>query len=304
METCRRCLGGHGYLQAAGIIEPYSNWLPARTYEGEHTVLLLQVSRYLVKCAGSMVADGGASLPAAVSYFRDHAASFMPGAAPTHAPVVSAADWLRADVQRTVFGRRAARLSLEASRMVGAHRRTLVQAAKQQAGADASKPKPKFSFEQMSETATIELVRASRAHAVFCLFIAFADGIAALGDGSKLDADGLAVARALKAMCDLFALTTIEKELGEFTEDGYVTPQQARWLRAQSRSLLPVVRRDAIALVDSWDFSDRLLNSALGRYDGNVYDALFASAGKEPLNRSQVAPGVREHLQPAMRAKM
>ena len=34
---------------------------------------------------------------------------------------------------------------------------------------------------------------------------------------------------------------------------------------------------------------------------GNVYEAMFALAQKEPLNRSQVADGVRDYLQPLMR---
>lgn len=41
MEVCRRCMGGHGFLMATGITDLYTNWLPSRTYEGEHTVLLL-----------------------------------------------------------------------------------------------------------------------------------------------------------------------------------------------------------------------------------------------------------------------
>lgn len=75
----------------------------------------------------------------------------------------------------------------------------------------------------------------------------------------------------------------IEKELGDFTEDGFITAQQvfsvslshishtlslsftgstcislsftqARWLRARVRALLPILRRDAIPLTDAFDF--------------------------------------------------
>ena len=43
-----------------------------------------------------------------------------------------------------------------------------------------------------------------------------------------------------------------------------------------------------MALVDAFDHSDFVLNSALGCYDGNVYDRLYETAQRSPLNRKQV----------------
>ena len=74
-----------------------------------------------------------------------------------------------------------------------------------------------------------------------------------------------------------------------------------------------MVRRDAVALVDAFDLSDHFLNSALGRKDGmglsacrlqwfsqisrktwpaagNVYEALYDYAQKEPLNQTEARP--------------
>ena len=39
-----------------------------------------------------------------------------------------------------------------------------------------------------------------------------------------------------------------------------------------------------IALTDAFDFSDRVLNSALGRSDGRVYEALYHAAKNSALN--------------------
>ena len=47
-------------------------------------------------------------------------------------------------------------------------------------------------------------------------------------------------------------------------------------------------RPEAVALVDAFDYSDFVLNSSLGRYDGNVYEALFKYAQKAALNDRQV----------------
>ena len=40
--------------------------------------------------------------------------------------------------------------------------------------------------------------------------------------------------------------------------------------------------------MDAFDYSDFVLNSPLGRYDGNVYEALFKYAQKAALNDRQV----------------
>ncbi len=53
---------------------------------------------------------------------------------------------------------------------------------------------------------------------------------------------------------------------------------QAAMLRARVRQLLAEVRPDAVALVDAFGFEDYALNSALGRYDGDVYCALLEMA--------------------------
>lgn len=45
IEQCRLACGGHGFSQASGLPKIYGSHVPACTYEGEHTVLLLQTAR-------------------------------------------------------------------------------------------------------------------------------------------------------------------------------------------------------------------------------------------------------------------
>lgn len=49
IETCRRATGGHGYLLMSGLPRLYAATVAACTYEGENTVLYLQSARYLLK---------------------------------------------------------------------------------------------------------------------------------------------------------------------------------------------------------------------------------------------------------------
>lgn len=68
--------------------------------------------------------------------------------------------------------------------------------------------------------------------------------------------------------------------------------------------LLAVIRPDAVALVDAFALPDYYLNSALGRYDGNVYEAMTKMAEKEPLNHTVVVDGYEECIKPFVHARL
>ena len=50
IEECRKLCGGHGFLCASGLPELYAAYVPACTYEGDNTILLLQVFFLPVQC--------------------------------------------------------------------------------------------------------------------------------------------------------------------------------------------------------------------------------------------------------------
>ena len=43
-----------------------------------------------------------------------------------------------------------------------------------------------------------------------------------------------------------------------------------------------------MTLADAFDWPDETLASDIGRYDGNVYEALYESAKRSRLNKTQV----------------
>ena len=71
-------------------------------------------------------------------------------------------------------------------------------------------------------------------------------------------------------------------------QGGYMTSDQISLIRKQLYTLLQVVRKEAVPLVDTFDIPDEILNSVLGRYDGNVYTHLYEWALKAPRNKKQV----------------
>ena len=58
--------------------------------------------------------------------------------------------------------------------------------------------------------------------------------------------------------------------------------------RSSLYSLLAEVRREGVPLVDAFDVPDEILNSALGRYDGDVYTHLYQWAQRAPRNKKKV----------------
>lgn len=77
----------------------------------------------------------------------------------------------------------------------------------------------------------------------------------------------------------------MEAALGDLLESEYMSSTQATWLREQVRRLLPIIREQSVPLTDSFNLSDHLLNSALGKHDGKVYETLYALAKADPLTR-------------------
>ena len=62
-------------------------------------------------------------------------------------------------------------------------------------------------------------------------------------------------------------------------------------MRQAVRELCLELRPDAVTLVDAYEFHDNVLNSALGRHDGRVYESLLASAQASPLNAKEPYTG-------------
>lgn len=68
--------------------------------------------------------------------------------------------------------------------------------------------------------------------------------------------------------------------------------------------ILAALRPNAVGIVDAFDFNDAVLSSALGAYDGNVYERLFEEAQKSPLNAEPVNKSFQLYLKPFLKASL
>lgn len=183
-------------------------------------------------------------------------------------------------------------------------------------------------FDAAWDSVRLQSVRAGRAHCELTMARNFAAGVRGAPKVRVLPlprrsydafshvharAAGQALQPVLARLCALHLLTVLEADPADLLASGYLAPHQVTrmrrhsaprsargltaclppcaqlpWLRRATLAQVRALRPDAVPLADGFGLSDRLLNSALGRYDGRCYEALYAWAQREPMNAKQV----------------
>lgn len=262
IEQCRLACGGHGYSHASGIPKIYVQTTAACTYEGENTVLYLQTARYLVKAYQQ--SQRQQSLSGGVSYLSE-----------------------RRNKKSAI---EAGRLTVDALVDAYKHRATgLIARACQKYTKLQAEGKESY---QAWNLTSVELAAAAQAHCHLYVIEAFIEKISNLSDAK--------VSAVLDLLFELYAAFGISNNAAELLSDGYLSSRQLDIVNERILSLLAEIRPNAVGLVDSFDFTDRLLGSILGRYDGNVYENLYKWAKDSPLNKSEVHDSfkyLKPHLQ-------
>jgi len=128
---------------------------------------------------------------------------------------------------------------------------------------------------------SVDLIHAARTHGHYIILRCFVQEVEKVEDAN--------IKRVLTAVCGLYATTHMQEHLGDWV--GHLGAKQANALKGAVRHLLKEVRRDAVGLTDAFEFSDNVLNSALGRRDGKVYESLYAAAKNSSLNNKDPFDG-------------
>nr|XP_056712817.1 peroxisomal acyl-coenzyme A oxidase 1 isoform X1 [Euleptes europaea] len=273
IEECRMACGGHGYSRCSGLPDIYVNFTPSCTYEGENTVMMLQTARFLIKSYTQV--SSGQLVSGMVSYLNDLSGQRIQpqqvAARPATLHINNPASLVEA-------------YQLRASR--------LVEFAAKNLQAELNRRRSK---EDAWNRTSVDLVRASEAHCHYVVVKLFTSKVSEIGDP--------ATQAVVNNLCLLFALYGISKHSGDFLQGGILTDAQVTQVNQRVKELLALIRPNAVALVDSFDFHDSFLGSVLGRYDGNVYENMFEWAKKSPLNKTQVHESFHKHLK-LMQAKL
>ncbi|XP_053381780.1 peroxisomal acyl-coenzyme A oxidase 1-like [Mercenaria mercenaria] len=266
IDKLRRACGGHGYSHASGLPKIWTYITPACTYEGENTVMYLQCARYLVKQYAQ--AATGQKLVGFMSYLNN-----------------------------PVKQRSALNDTLNMSDMIEAYEHTAARLIKVAATRMQSLMKSGVSVEEARNMCGVPMVSAAKAHCEAYVVKLFSSVV------NRNDLEP-SVARVLQTLCKLYAVYGINERLGDFIHDGFLDGQQADMILNQTLSLFAEIRPNAVALVDAFDYPDKILQSCIGRYDGRVYEALYEYAKTSPLNKQEVHGSYYTTLKPLMEGKL
>jgi len=142
-------------------------------------------------------------------------------------------------------------------------------------------------FEEALNSSALELCNTVRSHCFAVMMANFVRVVNAVQDKAVKDV--------LTHVCALFAVSNI---LDDSNWTGLISPSQLQMVKMALEGLMNAIRPNAVAVVDAFDIPDRVLCSVIGRYDGNVYEALYEQALKSPLNQRDPFDGYKENLQP------
>lgn len=265
IEECRKLCGGHGYSLFSGLPQLYASFLPACTYEGDNTVMQLQVARYLLRAvhqaSQSQVPSGTAA------YLGDEG---------------NRGGRCEAEEESAFLD---TSLLLRALQSAACHK---VVAA---ATAVAAAPTLEKGFLSNS----VPLTSASMAHCRLIAATKFVEHVSALKRDGRASGG---VAEAMDLMCHVYVLHTVDQSAADLLACEFFAPHHPALAKQQLLLLLPKLRDIAVPLVDSFLFTDHFLNSSLGRFDGDVYTDLVRRAKADPVNVPPVVDGYEEFLRP------
>jgi len=265
IEECRKACGGHGYLLNSGLCELFTSAVSSNTLEGENYLIIQQLSRYLIKSfKGAQAGKAPLGNAKYQSWFvNPEKVTFK------SLQINQPHDFIHTQNQLNAYAIRAGHLIAQTVRRLDENVKK---------GQD---------FASAMQSIQWLAIRAAKAHCMYTILLSFVNFV------DKSRSAGAGIQDALRDLCHLFALYHMEKELGEFLEAGAFSARQSEWIHESVEQMLTKVRPNAVPLVDAFNFSDRDLNSALGRYDGNVYEALYNWTKLDPLNAKNV-PDVYE----------
>ncbi|GAW04591.1 acyl- oxidase [Lentinula edodes] len=284
MENARRSMGGHGYSAFSGIGRLYADVIPSVTYEGENFVLDQQVVRAALKAFHSLFGTEGKGRPSPSTVRGLTASSYYLRllSSPSKEPPFledgdgSKSSWNDFETLILLLEWRAALLVHEMAQTAHDPDATL--------------------FQRVSRGTTEAFVGRR-----------VGEMINDFRKNAELQESDVAV---LSRLYLLYLQTTIESALADFLSFGLLrikNPSRVRASRDPTRGLRLAIARnclslvpEAVGLTDALGFSDWELDSTLGMYDGNVYQALWDKAQTEPLNDKEIPDAYEESIKPML----
>jgi acyl-CoA oxidase len=257
IETCRRAMGGHGFGGGSGLVGLNADYLSKPTVEGDNWMITQQVAAYLIK---------------KMTHAVKHPES--PSKDPTD------------ELFRFYLQNKDHRIPQNVVKDGVVEDRSIVEIFQWRAADLSYRAYQARIVEKRPWTRLmIQLHSLSRAYSEQILVTNFYNSLGSIAPPTS---------SVIRTCFQLYAIYTLDQFASSFTMTAAVPPESVYALQDTILNLMAELRPHAVKLVDAWSIPDWLLNSALGRYDGKVYEELFDMAHrKNPLNKVTFNPDWR-----------
>ena len=251
LQSCREALGGRGYLAAnrLGVLREDTDIFT--TFEGANVVLLQLVAKSLLSEYRDMVGD--LRLWGMVKFLAERAGEEATRLDPIRSRRSTDEHLRDPETQLEAFHFRESRLL-----------HTVAGRLKHRIDGGMD------SFHAMNECQD-HVVQLARAHIERTILESFQEAVDRISE-----AEGASVAELLAAVCDLYALSRMERDRAWYLETGYMEATQTKSIRELVNRLCRQLRGEAAGLVRGFGIPEAVLAApaALGGDSGRAYSPL------------------------------
>ncbi|XP_026747712.1 peroxisomal acyl-coenzyme A oxidase 3 [Trichoplusia ni] len=252
-QQCREACGGHGYLKCANLGDIRSNHEATVTYEGDNNVLSQQTGNWLLRQFES--ARGSRSVDSPL-----HTVAFL-------------LDWEKCLAAR--FRCTSTQELKTREFIITTYKWLLCWLLKQtHEKYEAQLAKGLSKFEARTKCQVYKWRELTKTYAEYLALIFFLE---------SLDKKDKELQPVLETMFCLYGLWSLDQHLVELYQGGYSQGESlARLLREAVLQLCAALQPDVVSVVDALAPTDFVLNSVLGKSDGNLYQNLQKAFFSQP----------------------
>ncbi|PWN52557.1 acyl-CoA oxidase [Violaceomyces palustris] len=242
IDKSRQACGGHGYSSYNGFANMYADFAVHCTWEGDNTILALQAGRSLI--SSYQDAREGKKLSSGTGYLNN--------------------------IEKVLAGKCPSDAALDTLDGIDAGWATVAAHAVKKAADDyEARIKAGRSKEQAFEDCSQVRFVAASIHTSGYIFRQFRHAV------ERLESRGDGVKEHLEILAKFYGLWQMEEKAAFFLRSAWLSPAQMDAVQAKVTEYCAKTREFAIPLIDSFALSDHVLNSPIGRYDGDIYREYF-----------------------------
>lgn len=235
LQVCRESCGGQGYAAYNRFCHLRNDHDIYQTFEGDNTVLMQQVAKDLLTQYKKQF--DGKPFSGMLKYLGKQMGHVISESNPY---VTNMASWTHLrdqEFQKDAFDYRVARLLHNTAQLL------------------QKRAKNNDFFTAWNQTLP-ELLHVAEAHVERVVVKQFVRRVN--------DCPDINCKHVLKLLCDLYALTKIEKDLAVFSKEGYIKKRKANAISELITELCQEVRIHALHLVDAFEVDDFIVHAPLG----------------------------------------